>query len=341
MNNTTVIFLDGALEMCGMREDVTAYRKRLRLYSAGTLEVSVGGPFLPGEAVYIYFPEGEQLGIIERAEHITDCRGKRTDIKAVCTEGLLMLRYITDRELLYGSASSVCGELVRKYCMTGERGIDRLDIGTSDEAAESVMLEFAAEGERLDERLYSALRPFGLSYRIRCDYMAGRMYFEVTRGKDRTLSQNVNERLVFSESAGNIISLKYGGMRLPYSVCCVRDADGLTVYGGNGAEGFPGRENIPGREYMMNVFSRQGSGAYGVYRSALEAAGREKIGKLNTPGYTDIVTEASSVGPASVGDLCELECSVPEICGKRRIIRIDETFSEGRHETSVGLEAAD
>lgn len=120
----------------------------------------------------------------------------------ITVKGRFLSSYM-DRRLIKSTVyfNGTVEEAMRQL-LQGVTEIPRVELGTLQAFSDRV--EFQATYKNLlvyEEKLG---RSANLGFRFRPDFNEKKIYFEVYRGTDRTMSQGVNNRVIFSESYNNL-----------------------------------------------------------------------------------------------------------------------------------------
>jgi hypothetical protein len=127
--------------------------------------------------------------------------------KEITVKGRFLSSYM-DRRLIKGTVNfSGKVEVAMRQLLSGVTAIPRVVLGDLQGFDETV--EFQATYKNLLEYEEKLSKGSALGFRFRPDFDAKVIYFEVYRGVDRTSSQGVNNRVVFSEAYNNLNDAVY------------------------------------------------------------------------------------------------------------------------------------
>lgn len=160
---------------------------------------------------YLYRNDADELGVIDEVNYSQDENGNRESYaKGNFAEILLADRVIQPMITLTGSIEDGMRKLVEGYAITpidAKRKIKHLKLGAKAEIAGT--MDIQVTGDNLSEKLYDIGNAYGISHRIRYDFLKNDLAFEVWEGKDRRDSQTKNSWAVFSNAFYNIRDVVY------------------------------------------------------------------------------------------------------------------------------------
>lgn len=238
-----------------------------------------------------------------------------------------------DRRLIRPSVSfSGKVEVAMRKLLMDADPLPKVVLGTLNNFPETV--SFQATYKNLMEYETKLARTSNIGYRFRPDFNEKRIYFETYKGTDRTLSQGVNNRVVFSERYDNLSEMEY------------RENDQLlktTVYiGGQGSGG--GRiivsigEDLTGlerRELFVDArdLTQEDGMSAAEYREKLLQRGREKLAEYQEARTISCVTDASAnfvyKKSYDLGDVVTVKKKDWGITVDLRITEIEEVYENG------------
>ncbi len=139
----------------------------------------------------------------KEAAVIEDRKLEESDVKnEITVKGRFLSSYM-DRRLIKGTVNfSGKAEMAMRQLLSDAIPIPRVQLGEVQGFEESV--SFQVTYKNLLEYEKKMARGTGLGFRFRPDFDAKVIYFEVYQGVDRTIGQNINSRVVFSESYNNL-----------------------------------------------------------------------------------------------------------------------------------------
>ena len=125
----------------------------------------------------------------------------------ITVKGRFLSSYM-DRRIIKGTVNfSGRAEVAMRQLLNEATPIPRVQLGELQGFEESV--SFQVTYKNLLEYEKKLARGTGLGFRFRPDFDAKVIYFEVYRGVDRTAGQNINSRVIFSESYNNLNNTIY------------------------------------------------------------------------------------------------------------------------------------
>lgn len=238
-----------------------------------------------------------------------------------------------DRRLIRPKVSfSGLTEVAMRKLLTDAVAIPKVELGTLNGFTETV--SFQATYKNLMEYESKLARTSNIGYRFRPDFNEKKIYFETYKGTDRTLSQGVNNRVIFSERYDNLNEMEY------------RENDQLlktTVYVGGAGTGSDRTfisfgEDATGLERReLFVDARDLTQEEGVslaeYREKLRQRGLEKLAEYQESQTISCVTDASANFVYKVnynlGDIVTVRKKDWGITVDLRITEIEEVYENG------------
>lgn len=203
--------------------------------------------------------------------------------------------------------------------------------------------EVAGIGDRVTlqvshKDLYSYLTKLSscsnLGFRIRADYKAKKMYFEVYEGKDHRKTQKQNKRVIFSEVYKNIGQVTYTVNKQKYKTHAVvlgeGEGDARTMVESvidTEAEGWERRELIVDARDL-----KKGTMTDAQYQSALIQRGTEKLaacGIVECLEATILSTNFTYKKDYDIGDIVTVDKKAWGIMMDKRITEIQEIYENG------------
>ncbi|MDL2252667.1 siphovirus ReqiPepy6 Gp37-like family protein [Ruminococcaceae bacterium OttesenSCG-928-I18] len=133
------------------------------------------------------------------------------------------------------------------------------------------VVEFQATMKNLSSYLTKLSRASGIGYRLRPDFKQKKLFFETYKGVDRTLSQGVNSRVIFSEAYENLneVRYRYNDQLFATEVVVGGEGEGtdrvyVTIGGGSGLQLRQGfcdakdlrSDNLSPAQYRANLRQR-------------------------------------------------------------------------------------
>lgn len=250
-------------------------------------------------------------------------------------EGRFISSYM-DRRLIRPSVSfSGRVEVAMRQLLTGiEYPLPRVVLGDLNGFTEVVT--FQATYKNLMEYETKLSKCSEIGYRFRPDFNEKKIYFETFKGTDRTISQGVNNRVIFSEMYDNLNEMTY------------RENDKLlknAIYIGGDGQGadrvfvnYGSATGLERRELFVDARDlRQEEGmTLAEYKEKLLQRGREKQTSYKESATITCVTDASAnfiYGTNyDLGDIVTVKKKDWGITVNLRITEIEEVYERGKME---------
>ena len=223
-------------------------------------------------------------------------------------------------------------EVAMRTILTNAYPIPLVELGALNGFTEEV--SFQATYKNLMEYETKLAKCSDIGYRFRPDFNEKRIFFETYKGTDRTASQGVNNRVVFSEWYDNLNEMSY------------RENDQLlktTVYiGGSGT----GSERVytsfgtditglERRELFVDArdLEQEEGMTIATYRAKLRQRGREKLTEYQESTSISCVTDANAnfiyKTNYDLGDIVTVKKKDWNITENLRITEIEEVYERG------------
>lgn len=295
---------------------------------------------------YLYRNDAEELGVIDEVNYSQDENGVRQAYaKGNFAEILLAARVVETTTTLTGNVEAVMRALVERTAISpsdADRKINHLRLGELSGISGS--LDTQVTGANLSDKLYEIGNAQEISHRVRYDYLANDLVFEVWQGKDRRDSQEVNSWAVFSNNFYNIKNVVYNRNSSQYK---------NFAYVAGAGEGSD-REIVavdlrqPGEERKelwvdaRDLQQKDGDNnpiALSAYRAQLAQRGREKLAE-----YRKVETVNSGVDAKAnlvykkdfdLGDYCTYINTEIGVATDKRITEVMETYEGGKEGLAV------
>lgn len=313
-----------------------------RYESPGCFELHVSREYfsLLNSGRYLYRNDADELGVIDEINYAQDDNGTvEVYAKGNFAEILLQNRVIDETYSLSGNIEEAMRHLVDKTSITPSdktRSIRNLRLGNVNNVAGTLNCQIT--GDNLSEKLYEIGNANEISHRVRYDYIANDLLFEVWQGVDRRDSQAENSWAIFSNSFVNIKNVIYN-----------RNTASFKNYAYVAGEG-EGKSRIiitvdirnnnleERREIWVDArdLQRETDGetmSMDTYLNALRQRGKEKLAE-----YRKLETVNSGIDPNAnlvykkdfdLGDLCTYINTDINIATDKRITEIMETYEGG------------
>lgn len=272
--NMELYFLDEDFNVTDITDEFTSVVFSEKYYEIGTFCVHFPPSLISRVRAAQYIrtsPADEDEGDVKcgRIERIRYSDG------GDCTaEGRLLEVLLADRIMVgNGGYAGTVTDVVCEAVSDNLRG-SCVSIG-SEQAEITETAELSYSYDNLAERLYTFLKPYGASFRVKLNETLTHPVFSVVIGCDRTTDTGGDSAVVFSPTFGNIASLEFlGDTSEQKNKAFVRGHDGTLVTvdksdGGDKREIYVNADNISPTDYSSS------SG----YTAALRARGEEELSK--------------------------------------------------------------
>lgn len=159
----------------------------------------------------IYRTDDVEAGVIQHIDYKISEKGVKTlEVKGYLTTGYLSRRINWSTINFNGTVENFMRKLVNDNCINpinSNRIIPLLYLGTLNNYTEKISKQDSYS--TITDILTKIADTSKLGYRISLDYLNKKLKFEVLRGTDRTINQNVIAPTIFSTEMENIIDEEY------------------------------------------------------------------------------------------------------------------------------------
>ncbi len=205
-----------------------------KYHEAGTFSMQIPLWLYSPSMMYIYTKDRKELGRISQVNYIDDEKGKRIQLSGYFEEKDL------DRHIVYppgtsnitnpvtwieqnGPAEKVAYAFFYAFKTTSTSVVSSvLNIGVLNSQNRGKTAVHTRNGEQLGKKIYSILKPSGMSYRVLYDFVTNTKSFEVWSGLDRTdANADGNNPIIFSTKYGNIKNLNVLISSTDYKNACI------------------------------------------------------------------------------------------------------------------------
>jgi len=266
-----------------------------------------------------------EAGIIEGVEN------EDSDIKNEATRTGRFLSSYFDRRLITNTVNfNGLSERAMHQLVNGVIPIPLLKMGGIQGFTETV--EFQVTMRNLGTYLTKLSQASGLGWRLRPDFTEKAIYFEVYKGVERTISQGINSRVIFSESYENLNNAIYRYNEQLYKTQAIVGGEGegparvyVTVGGGAG---------LDLRQIFVDARDIQSEGlTAAAYRAALAQRGYENLNECIAAESLECETQADvNFKYKTHYDLGDIVTARQEAWGifiNQRITEIQEVYQFG------------
>ena len=206
---------DASLNFVGLLDNFTSlqWTRRYAKYGEFELHCSLSPETLAllQKGNIVWKKDDHEAGYIEYRQMAQDAEGKETlVIKGKFLSGYLNRRIIWGEEILQTTAEVAMRTLVDKNGITPtdtNRIIPNLILGVLGGFLQTV--EYQTSYKNLLDEIESLCGLSELGYRVNFDILTGKLVFNVYEGLNRTSSQSVNPRAIFSKEFENILTQQY------------------------------------------------------------------------------------------------------------------------------------
>ena len=152
-----------------------------------------------------------QAMIIENIQITTDVEaGDYITITGKSLKSILNRRIIWTQTVVRGNLETAIRSLITQNVISpviAARAIDNVILGDTIGLTDSINSQFT--GDNLGETLTILGRTYGIGYDLKLDIANKNFIFVLIKGEDRTYQQNVNPRVVFSNTYENLLTTDY------------------------------------------------------------------------------------------------------------------------------------
>lgn len=159
----------------------------------------------------IYKKDDTEAAYIEYRNLKQDAKGKETlVVKGKFLTGYLNRRIVWGTQVINDTAENAMRTLVNSNCIAptdNNRIIPNLILGNLNNFTQTV--NYQVSYANLGDELESLCNTNGLGHRVSFDVTNRKLIFEVYEGLDRSISQSVNPRAIFSKEFENVLEQEY------------------------------------------------------------------------------------------------------------------------------------
>ena len=339
---------DKSLNFKGVFESYTSYRFVRRYYKAGEFELHCG---LTDEALalltrdsIIYKKDDPEAGYIEYRQLTQDATGKEVLVlKGRFLTGYLNRRIIWGTSILNTTAEAAMRTLVTQQCISptdNARIIPNLMLGTLKGYTDTV--DYQTSYASLGDELESLSNISNIGHRIKFDRANSKLVFETYKGLDRSVSQSINPRCVFSKEFDNVLEQNYTDSSNNYKNVCLVAGVGegtarklVTVGTGSGLDRL---EVFNDQKGLSNVVDNVNL-SDADYNKLLTEKGREKLAeRADVKTFDSKINLNSNVTYKTDFDLGDIVTCMSKKWGitiDARITEIEEVYERGKPSINI------
>jgi len=210
-----IYIFDRDLSFKGIVEGFISLRYVRKYYGCGEFELHCG--LTPEDLILlkreniIYVKGDVEAAYIEYMNIKQDAEGKEIIVvKGKFLTGYLNRRIVWGTEIIRNSAEKAMRQLVDHNCINPSdptRKVNNLVLGSLNNFSESV--DYQVSYKNLGDEVKSLSNISDLGHRIKFDIPNRQLIFDVYKGLDRSVNQNVNPRAIFSKEFENILEQEF------------------------------------------------------------------------------------------------------------------------------------
>lgn len=210
-----IFIFDRSLNFKGIIEGFKSLRYVRKYYERGEFELHCG---LTPEALFLlkrenilYIKGDLEAAYIEFINYKQDEEGKEIVIaKGKFLTGYLDRRIVWGTEIINNTTENAMRQLVDHNCINPadpSRKINNLVLGSLKSFPESV--NYQVSYSNLAEEVKSLSNISNLGHRVNLDIANKKLIFDVYKGLDRSINQNINPRAIFSKEFENVLAQEF------------------------------------------------------------------------------------------------------------------------------------
>ena len=140
--------------------------------------------------------------------------GDYIPIKGRSLKSLLHKRIVWDRIVFSGNVETLIRKIITDNCINptdSKRQITKLELGSTIGLTDTIKIQISPNGtgDDIPNVLKDICKVYGIGYDIKLDIVRKKFIFVIYKGTDRSLNQNVNPRVTFSDTFENVLTMKY------------------------------------------------------------------------------------------------------------------------------------
>lgn len=343
-----LIVLDDEFETIG---SIPLFRTLLwarRYEKLGCFELYCSKDFFPllNQGKYLYRNDADELGVISEVNYAQDEKGSvEAYAKGNFAECLLGRRVIIPRFSATGNVETAMRSLVTSYAISPtdtDRAIPNLTLGNVFGITDT--LDIQSTGDDLSEKLYDIGNAYGISHRVKFNYLTNGLVFEVWQGKDRRDSQTTNSWAVFSNSFYNIKNVVYNRNDSNYKNFAYvggegEGADRVFVEVDLREEGEERRELFVDARDLRREDDNGNTIPLATYKAQLTQRGKEKLAEYRlvetVNSGVDYLANLIYKTDYDLGDYCTYINTEIGVETEKRITEIMEVYEGGATELTI------
>ncbi len=326
-----VYVLDDDFRLIAIIDDFFSLQWRRKYFEPGNMEMHCDPRHFDSlrKGSYLYRPDSEYTAIIEETLWARD----DLSVKGRFLEALLEGRCLNDFVTHSGKAEDVLRGMVSAYAL-GARGIPKLALGAYAGLGGETSIQ--KRGDTLLDACLQVSVEQEISFRLRYDFDADRIFFEVFQGLDRRESQNENPWAIFSESWENIISESYtrniDHRNFAY-VLGTGEEDDVFQIEVDQTNGAPRRELfIEARDIEYDSYTTRAE-----YAALLRERGLQVLADYGEKQSAECEVDTSVPMDYGLGDICTYVNKRLQFAAEGRVVEILDTIEASGQTRSIVL----
>lgn len=298
-----------------------------RYYEAGDYQLQLRAADWDSDICYIYLAQRPETGMVEKVEAEHTLKGDFVLVSGFFLEGMLNWRVVYPRRQAEGNVATVCRQLA------AER-LAGLAVAAADNATLGQTAVMDVCGELLGDVTYGLLEQQECSQRIRLDYAAETLQYEVWQGENRTQSQTEKPYAVFSQSFGTVDAMTLTRDQSDYRNYAYAAYDG-------GVRAVDARTDPaePVRElYVETGLSIADGQTQAAFFAAVDAAARAEMAqrpRLMNIDATVLQHNLLYLEDYDLGDRCDVLDDRLQLAFEARIIEVNEVWKDNSHTVAL------
>ena len=295
-----------------------------RYYEAGDFALQLRAADWDTAIAYVCAVGRPETGMVEKVETERTLKGDFVNVSGYFLEGMLNWKIVYPRRSGDGNVPEACRALVR--ALMGDTGVQAPDGVALGRAS-----PLDAEGDRLGDATYAALRAQELGQRIRLS--GDQFLYEVWQGTDRTQRQTQNPYAVFSRGFGTVDSLT-----LTRDTSAMRNC-ALAVYeGGQMTVDLRAGEEPQRMLYVDTGLAQEEGQTEAAFLAAVEAQARAELAEYPAIVNIDATALQRNIRYGvdyDLGDKCDVRDDTLRLSFEARIIEVNEVWKGNEHTVTL------
>ena len=311
-----IYVLNKELKRIGLIDNYVSIIWTTRYYEAGDFElyVPITDEFIDllQMGYYLQTNNSDRTMIIETIKLDTDTEnGNYMTVSGRSIESLLERRILNRRQSINTDLNTWLTNAVKYNFVStdSDRIIDIIDVATND-VGSSIDIQAQYLGENIYEIIVENCKTYNLGFKM--PFVNGKFVFTLYEGKDRTLSQKVNEPAIFSPNFENLVNTSYS-----YSSTNIKNA--ATIAGeGEGSD-----------RKVLSIGTASGLDRYEIFVDARDVSSKVDDTTLTDAQYNAQLRNRGREKLAEYSNIQEFVGEVtnyPEYCELGDIVQVKNEF---------------